>query len=247
SASTITPEPALVARRSGIFWPGGMLKKRRKNGSSSNGLRWRTRVLVAIFTTAGVARSSIGASDGNSVPSPSASGKAACACIASKLAPSTSNAWSLRYNVMDKPDRRENGLIPVKAIPPLKIQQAPRRAGHPEIDTSRGAWFRTPPVWRLVGVVQAHLPELRRFGQVRPGGSLDAIHQPVARRLQVTHPRVRQQYLRHAAELRQQRQVVAVIKNIRRRQDVHLVEPRRHVGGQCQCHALKCRDRKSVV
>jgi hypothetical protein len=44
SASTITPEPRLCETRS--RGTSGMLKKRRKKGSSSSGLRTRTRVWV---------------------------------------------------------------------------------------------------------------------------------------------------------------------------------------------------------
>ena len=66
--STITPEPKLLVLRS-RGWS-GILKKCRKKGSENNGL-WRclTRPSVAIFTTAGVTSSNIGARLGNSLPS----------------------------------------------------------------------------------------------------------------------------------------------------------------------------------
>ena len=69
-SSTMTPEPRLCEMRSrGLS---GMLKKRRKNGSSISGLRTRTRVCVYTLTTDGVTFSSTGASDGRDSPSTTA-------------------------------------------------------------------------------------------------------------------------------------------------------------------------------
>jgi len=75
SASTTTPEPSDRCTRSrGML---GVSKKRRKNGSLKNGLvRTCTRVEENTLTTAGVTRSSTGASDGSGSPS-TAAGKAA--------------------------------------------------------------------------------------------------------------------------------------------------------------------------
>src|ERR1700722_19823390 len=64
----MTPEPALWNCRSRGFESGGTSKKRRKNGSSSSGLRWPGFSLmvprVAMFTTAGDTRLTMGASEG---------------------------------------------------------------------------------------------------------------------------------------------------------------------------------------
>src|ERR1700724_944975 len=64
----MTPEPALWNWRSRGFKSGGASKKRRKNGSSSKGLRWPGSSLmvprVAMLTTAGETRLTMGASEG---------------------------------------------------------------------------------------------------------------------------------------------------------------------------------------
>ena len=61
----MTPEPALWNSRSrGVF---GTSKKRRKNGSFSSGFCSCTVPRVAMFTTAGVTRFSMGASEGTGV------------------------------------------------------------------------------------------------------------------------------------------------------------------------------------
>ena len=59
---TITPDPSDCSMRS--CGTDGRSKKRRNNGSSMKGLRTRTRERVLTLTTAGVTRSSIGASEG---------------------------------------------------------------------------------------------------------------------------------------------------------------------------------------
>src|SRR5271156_936501 len=64
----MTPEPALWNCRSRGLESGGTSKKRRKKGSSSKGLRWPGFSLmvprVAMFTTAGETRLTMGASEG---------------------------------------------------------------------------------------------------------------------------------------------------------------------------------------
>src|SRR6266404_2654051 len=64
----MTPEPALWNWRSRGFESGGTSKKRRKNGSSSKGFRWPGSSLmvprVAMLTTAGDTRLTMGASEG---------------------------------------------------------------------------------------------------------------------------------------------------------------------------------------
>src|SRR4030081_228147 len=78
----MTPEPALWNWRSRGLESGGASKKRRKKGSSSRGLRWPGCSLmvprVAILTTAGEVRLTMGASDGIGAASRGA-GKAATA------------------------------------------------------------------------------------------------------------------------------------------------------------------------
>src|SRR4029453_10815934 len=76
---TITPEPALWNCRSRGARSGAS-KKRRKNGSSSSGLRRDSRSVprVAIFTTAGEAFFTTGASEGTGA-SPTFSGNCALA------------------------------------------------------------------------------------------------------------------------------------------------------------------------
>ncbi len=63
-ASMITPEPSDSLMRS----CGMSGNRRRKNGSLKKGLRTRTTCLVLTLTTAGMAFSSIGASDGTACP-----------------------------------------------------------------------------------------------------------------------------------------------------------------------------------
>src|SRR5271167_4882870 len=66
-ASTMTPEPALLNWRSRGLASGGASKKRRKKGSSSKGLRPGCSLMVprvAILTTDGEIRLTMGASDG---------------------------------------------------------------------------------------------------------------------------------------------------------------------------------------
>src|SRR5580704_6399214 len=64
----MTPEPALWNWRSRGLVSGGTSKNRRKNGSSSSGLRWPGFSLivprVAMLTTAGDTRLTMGASEG---------------------------------------------------------------------------------------------------------------------------------------------------------------------------------------
>src|SRR5271170_6943274 len=63
----MTLEPALLNCRSCGLASGGVSKKRRKNGSSSSGLRPGCSLMVprvAIFTTEGETRLTMGASDG---------------------------------------------------------------------------------------------------------------------------------------------------------------------------------------
>src|ERR1700730_9198797 len=63
----MTPEPALWNWRSRGLASGGASKKRRKNGSSNSGLRPERSLMVprvAIFTTAGETRLTMGASEG---------------------------------------------------------------------------------------------------------------------------------------------------------------------------------------
>ena len=77
----MTPDPALWNWRSRGLESGGASKKRRKNGSSSSGLRWPGSSLmvprVAILTTAGETRLTMGASDGIGAASATGAGKAA--------------------------------------------------------------------------------------------------------------------------------------------------------------------------
>src|SRR3984957_20447798 len=82
----MTPEPALWNWRSRGFESGGTSKKRRKNGSSSRGLRWPASSFmvprVAMLTTAGETRLTMGASDGIGAASATGAGTAACAAPA---------------------------------------------------------------------------------------------------------------------------------------------------------------------
>src|SRR5580704_5784959 len=77
----MTPEPALWNWRSRGLESGGASKKRRKNGSSSKGLRWPGCSLmvprVAILTTAGDTRLTMGAREGRGAASVRGPGKAA--------------------------------------------------------------------------------------------------------------------------------------------------------------------------
>src|ERR1700722_3702690 len=77
----MTPEPALWNWRSCGLESGGASKKRRKNGSSSRGLRWPGSSLivprVAMLTTAGETRLTIGAREGIGAASATGAGEAA--------------------------------------------------------------------------------------------------------------------------------------------------------------------------
>src|SRR5260370_28246771 len=79
----MTPEPALWNWRSRGFESGGTSKKRRKNGSSSKGFRWPGSSLmvlrVAMLTTAGDTRLTMGASEGIGAASATGAGRAAFA------------------------------------------------------------------------------------------------------------------------------------------------------------------------
>ncbi|MNV28791.1 hypothetical protein D3C71_1199940 [compost metagenome] len=77
-ASMMTPEPSDSLMRS----CGTSGNSRRKKGSLKYGLRTRTTCLVLTLTTAGIARSSIGASEGTACPATEA-GSAAVAGITS--------------------------------------------------------------------------------------------------------------------------------------------------------------------
>src|SRR5882762_757937 len=86
----MTPEPALWNWRSRGFESGGTSKKRRKNGSSSKGFRWPGSSLmvprVAILTTAGDTRLTMGASEGIGAASATGAGSAAFAGAATMTA-----------------------------------------------------------------------------------------------------------------------------------------------------------------
>src|ERR1700694_4831825 len=78
----MTPEPALWNWRSRGFKSGGASKKRRKNGSSSKGFRWPGASWmvprVAMLTTAGETRLTMGASEGIGAASATSGVPAAC-------------------------------------------------------------------------------------------------------------------------------------------------------------------------
>ena len=101
AASTMTPEPALRSRRCG--WS-GRSKKRRKNGSRIIGFASCERDRVAMFTTAGVTFSSIGASEGSGWPS-TASGSAAKAAEAAASA-ATARSFEDRAHLAGDSSRR---------------------------------------------------------------------------------------------------------------------------------------------
>src|SRR3984957_21226018 len=86
----MTPEPALWNWRSRGFASGGTSKKRRKNGSSSRGLRWLGSSFivprVAMLTTAGETRLTIGASEGIGAASATGAGTGAYAAPATMAA-----------------------------------------------------------------------------------------------------------------------------------------------------------------
>src|SRR5580698_10098680 len=94
----ITPEPALWNWRSRGLESGGTSKKRLKNGSSSKGLRWPGCSLmvprVAILTTAGDTRLTMGASEGIGAASASGAGRAANAGAMKAAGPATAAAAS---------------------------------------------------------------------------------------------------------------------------------------------------------
>src|SRR6266403_6317997 len=79
----MTPEPALWNWRSRGFESGGTSKKRRKIGSSSKECRWSCAFLkvprVAMLTTAGDTRLTMGASEGIGAASAAGAGRAAYA------------------------------------------------------------------------------------------------------------------------------------------------------------------------
>src|SRR3984957_12470812 len=86
----MTPEPALWNWRSCGLESGGASKKRRKKGSSSRGLRWPGSSLivprVAMLTTAGETRLTIGAREGIGAASATVEGRAAEAGAAKIIA-----------------------------------------------------------------------------------------------------------------------------------------------------------------
>src|SRR5271169_3209699 len=93
----MTPEPALLNWRSCGLASGGASKKRRKNGSSSKGLRPGCSLMVprvAMLTTDGETRFTIGASDGIGAASAAgeAGGEPACAGTAAEAANAAANA-----------------------------------------------------------------------------------------------------------------------------------------------------------
>ena len=93
AASTTTPEPRLCSVRSrGVS---GRPKNWRNSGSSKYGSRTGTRVLVEMFTTAGVTLCSIGASEGIGWPS-TAGGSAARLVNGSVPSASTLHSPSVR-------------------------------------------------------------------------------------------------------------------------------------------------------
>src|ERR1700736_4191376 len=108
-ASTMTPDPALWNWRSRGFESGGVSKKRRKNGSSSRGLRWPGFSLmvprVAMLTTEGEARFTMGASDGIGDSTAGVVGNAAYAAGAVVTAAASDAAASVRRRFMRGPSK----------------------------------------------------------------------------------------------------------------------------------------------
>src|ERR1700722_14146306 len=112
----MTPDPALWNCRSRGFKSGGASKNRRKNGSSRSGLRPGCSLIVprvAMFTTEGETRLTMGASVG--MGAASAAGTAANAC------PQIMDAASAAAAKLRRRFKREVSSLPArKARPDLK-------------------------------------------------------------------------------------------------------------------------------